>query len=309
MPLFVVVSLALAADALTPEERAVAHLAREVPAWPKENDCFSCHHNGVAAGALYAARRKGLKVSNEPLEETTRWLARPEKWEYKRDGAAPTDKALMRVQFAAALVEAVEAGVVGDRKPLLAAARLVAAEQQKDGSWQVDAEGSLGSPATLGPALATHLARRTLAEADAKEHREAVARADRWLRGAKAESVLDAAGVLLALEGADDDRAVSQKRHCLELIRKGQDKEGGWGPYPKSAPEAFDTAAALLALSRYPGEEGVKAMTKRGREYLVAAQRKDGSWPETTRPDGGVSYAQRTATAGWALRALLATGE
>ena len=36
-------------------------------------------------------------------------------------------------------------------------------------------------------------------------------------------------------------------------------------------------------------------------------QPQDAPVPETTRPAGRTSYAQRTATAGWALQALLAT--
>jgi hypothetical protein len=48
-------------------------------------------------------------------------------------------------------------------------------------------------------------------------------------------------------------------------------------------------------------------MIRRGREFLVGAQQPDGSWPETTRPPGADSYAQRISTTGWALLALLAT--
>lgn len=301
-------SAAAEPPAPTPESRAVAHLAREVPSWPAENKCFSCHNSGVAAGALYAAVRLGHKVPDKALEETTRWLSQPDKWDAKRDGGTPTDGALVRVQFGAALAEALDAGVLKERRPLLDAAKLIAGEQQKDGSWQVSAEGALGSPATLGKCLATHLARRVLAKADAKAHAEAIGKADRWLRQAEVQSVPDAAAVLLALEGGDDKEAAAQRKRCLELLRKFQDKGGGWGPYATSAPEPFDTALALLALARYPKEEGAAERVKRGRAYLIGAQEKEGNWPETTRPAGGVSYAQRTATAGWALQALLATG-
>ena len=48
-------------------------------------------------------------------------------------------------------------------------------------------------------------------------------------------------------------------------------------------------------------------MIARGRGFLIAGQQEDGSWPETTRPAGGSSYAQRISTAGWATLALLAT--
>jgi hypothetical protein len=48
-------------------------------------------------------------------------------------------------------------------------------------------------------------------------------------------------------------------------------------------------------------------MIARGRAFLIATQRDDGGWPETTRPSGGTSYAQRISTTGWATLALLAT--
>jgi hypothetical protein len=260
---------AAAEPAATSEGRAIEYLAREVPSWPAENKCFSCHNSGVAAGALYAAVRLGHKVPDKALEETTRWLAQPDKWDAKREAGAPTDQALVRIQFGAALVEALDAGVLKERRPLLDAAKLVAADQLKDGSWRVSAEGSLGSPTTLGPALATHLARRVLAKADAKAHADAIGRADRWLRQAEAKSAPDAAAVLLALDGAEDREAAAQRKRSLELLRRCQDKDGGWGPYATSAPEPFDTALALLALARYPKEEGVKEMIGRGREYLI----------------------------------------
>ncbi len=299
-------SLALFLPA-TPEVRAVAYLAREVPAWPAQEKCFSCHNSGVAAGALFTAVRRGHKVPDEALNETARWLTRPEEWDVKRDGGAAADKALARIQFAAALAEGIDAGVVTERRPLLEAARLVAAEQQKDGSWQVSADGALGSPATLVDALATHLARRVLRQAGAERHADAIARAERWLRRAEVKSVPDAAAVLLALEGADDRETMARRARCLDLLRKAQDKGGGWGPYATSAAEPFDTALALLALARYPKEDGVADVVRRGRAYLIGAQAPEGSWPETTRPAGRTSYAQRTATTGWALQALLAT--
>ena len=50
-------------------------------------------------------------------------------------------------------------------------------------------------------------------------------------------------------------------------------------------------------------------MIARGKGFLIAQQQEDGSWIETTRPPGNVSYAQRISTTGWATLALLATRE
>ena len=76
---------------------------------------------------------------------------------------------------------------------------------------------------------------------------------------------------------------------------------GGWGPYPDAPSEIFDTALAILALQKWDfrGDRLHKA-----RAYLQEQQRPDGSWPATTRPTGGESYAQQLSTTAWAALAL-----
>lgn len=291
----------------TPEARAVAFLAREVPRWPRERRCFSCHNNGDGARALLAAARRGHKLPNESLTETLRWLTKPEQWEQKRGRYTDIDRVLTHIQFGATLTDAVENGSLKDRAPLVAAARLIAEDQAKDGSWGVDEAGSIGTPVTLGPVLATHLAQRTLRIADATAYRRHLERANVWLKFQKVQNVLDAAAMLLALKGDPTTEAEKQRRHCRELIRKGQGKDGGWGPYVTAPSEPFDTAVVLLALVREPPQTATEAMLRKGRAYLVASQHEDGSWPSTTRPAGNESYAQQISTAAWATQALLAT--
>ena len=48
-------------------------------------------------------------------------------------------------------------------------------------------------------------------------------------------------------------------------------------------------------------------MIARGRKFLICEQLDDGSWTETTRPAGNVSYAERISTTGWCTMALLST--
>jgi hypothetical protein len=233
---------------------------------------------------------------------------RPAGWD-ENGGKGPfSDRRLARLQFAAALAEAHAAGGAKDARALEAAAGLVIGEQAKDGSWQVLRPGTLGGPTTHGTALATAVAVGTLRQAGAMRYREAVARAEAWLRKTPPDGVLDAGAVLLAL-GKAGDPAVAQRRRCLEKIRKGEARTGGWGPYVRSAPEVFDTAVIVLALARQEQTEEVAGWMKRGRAYLLAAQQRDGSWTETTRPAGLESYAQRLSTTAWATAALLATGK
>ncbi len=292
--------------AASPQGRAVAFLSREVPQWSAVNKCYSCHNNGDAARALYAAKHNSFPISAKALADTTRWLSTPAKWEHNGGDGEFNDKRLARLQFAASLAEAKDAGSVHERGPFDKAAAGVAELQDKNGSWVIDTGGIVAPPATHGTALATYLARRTLQRLDERTYTKAIARAEAWARKTKVTSVLDAAAVLLLLDRADDADAKTQRRRCLEMIRTGEAKTGGWGPYTTSPSEVFDTAIVVLALAHQVPNQELRGMLKRGRLYLVAEQQDDGGWKETTRPSGGVSYAERLSTTGWATLALLA---
>jgi len=292
---------------LSAEDRALQYLIREVPRWSKENKCFSCHNNGDAARALYTAIRLGRKVPDKALADTTRWLMKPEDWDHNAKDQKFSDKQLDRLQFGITLIEAMDAGLLKDRRPLLKAAALITAQQNQDGFWPIGGGGALGSPTTHGDTLATVHARRVLKRADPAKYKQAIRKADDWLRLRPAKTVLDAAAVLLALECADDAGALKQRGTCLAVIRKGEAEKGGWGPYVNAAPEVFDTALVVLALNRQAETKEIESWRQRGRAYLTRTQLKDGSWPETTRPSGADSYAQRISTTAWATQALLAT--
>lgn len=300
----------------TPEALAVAFLVREVPKWHQEHACHSCHNNGDAARALLAAARAGHDV-NAALSETVAWLREPSRWEENSSTGGVDNKPLARLQFAGALASAVEHGLAS-RAALAVAAGLVVKDQQADGSWRLDSAQSLGTPVTYGTALATRSARRILIGATEAHLQPAIARADAWLRAMEAASVLDAAAVTLGLELARDAAALTQRTWCLEILKRGQGPDGGWGPYVTSASEPFDTSITVLALTMVANEPAlaqpvfteteINRAIGRGRAFLLARQqRDDGSWLETTRPANQESYAQRISTTGWATLALLAS--
>ena len=303
----------------SPEARAIAFLAGEVPRWSVENNCYSCHNNGDAARALYTALGQDYPVAAEALRATTAWLRNPAAWDDNALGLEFADKTLARIQFAGALVDAMLAGQVRDPVPLADAVALIAADQTDDGSWQLDTSGSIGSPATYGPVLATWAALRALRQAGTRDLAPVVARGDAWVRGVETQTVIDAAAVVLALGDADDAAAVAQRQHCLALIVEGRAPSGGWGAYLTSAVEPFDTALVVLALQPLLARPGLAApaieagllitMVADGRAFLLDEQLGDGSWLETTRPAGQQSYAQYISTTGWATLALLATPE
>jgi hypothetical protein len=302
----------------SPEAKALGYLTAEVPRWSRENHCFSCHNNGDAAQALYAALRGSESLPAAALADTNRWLADPGRWDHNGGEGVFSDKRLARLQFAAALAAAVSAGQVGDRGALVRAAGQLASDQEPGGAFSLEGRDALGSPATYGRSIATRVLRDTLLAADRTRFRPAIDRAERWLSSLPVVSLLDAAAVLPIVstpEAAARPGWEAQRRRCLDLIRRGQSTDGGWGPYASSPPEPFDTAVVVLALVQAAAadttrdEPDLRDLIRRGRGFLIASQNEDGSWPETTRPAGAESYAQRLSTAGWATRALLATRE
>jgi squalene cyclase len=295
------------------EIRAVAFLSREVPRWRAEHPCYSCHNNGDAARALLAAWRRGHDVGTA-LTDTLAWLSHPIRWETNAGGeGGGDDKRLARIQFAAATAAAAaDARVRADA--LNEAAAIVAADQQADGSWRLDASDSIGSPATYGTALATAFARRTLLRSRLEKYAPAITRAGAWLRSLPVSNVPDAGGVLLGLEDDAGVAADEPRQQALAFLARTQGPDGGWGPYATSPAEPFDTALAVIALSSAAGRPAstapaftpasLRSSITRGRGYLHREQLDDGSWMETTRPARQQSYAQRISTTAWALLAL-----
>src|SRR4051794_20161530 len=78
--------------------RAVRFLEQEVPAWHRDNHCFSCHNNGDGARALYEAKRNGIRVSDAALNDTSSWLDRPDKWEHNKGDPGFSDQRLANLQ-------------------------------------------------------------------------------------------------------------------------------------------------------------------------------------------------------------------
>lgn len=310
------------------EARAVQFLKREVPAWSRDNGCFSCHNNGDAARALYAASRKGYRIPSGLLADTTEWVAHPERWDDNKGDPGFSDQRLADVQFAASLAAALEAGLARDQRAMRAAASRVVQAQAEDGSWRIDVANPAGSPATYGVTFATYMAWDVLKRAPSLEASVALQKAEARLQLIKPDIVPNAAVILLFLAKENEGRAgsplpatrpkafdgahgvarpTSPLTMSLAFLRQAQSSDGGWGPYADSPPEAFDTALALLALAEFRTVAGVPEMIQRGREFLLSAQLPDGSWPATTRPSGGQSYAQQMSTTGWVTLALLAT--
>jgi hypothetical protein len=276
-----------------------------VPQCNREHRCFSCHNNGDGTRALLAAANTPFAPKPEVLtDDTLEFLKQPSRWDKNGVDAAFSDKSLARLQFASALSNAIRAGRLSDRQAAMQAGELLVKDQADNGSWPIDDAGPVGSPVTYGPMLATATAIETLRQFDAERFRASISKAEAWLQNRPIQNTDDAASVLLVTSSSSPG---DQKRidEAINFLKRGQNSDGGYGPFSRSASEPFDTALAVIALARFRDRKGASEMRQRGRDYLIKNQKPDGSWTESTRPAGAESYAQRISTTSWATMALL----
>jgi Squalene-hopene cyclase C-terminal domain len=102
---------------------------------------------------------------------------------------------------------------------------------------------------------------------------------------------------IFALEAAGADG--SELARSATWLRKGQNRDGGWGYQPSQSSEPDSTGAALQALAT-AGSGGDPAAD--GARYLKRAQERDGGWALA---ETGPTNSQSTA---WAIQGLIAAG-
>ncbi len=231
----------------TPEERATAYLAQEVPRWNRENHCYSCHNNGDGARALLEAQRQGFSRVAESLKDTRNWLNQPLNWDHNGGEGGFSDKVLAHIQFARALADA---GPQASSVARSEAARVLVQDQQPEGCWRIE-DGGIGSPCTYGVPLATAQACQALKILAPTQESAAINRAETWLISQPRNGLGDQVAVLFGLGKSHE----KEKREAHAAIVFGQNEDGGWGPFSSSASEPFDSAVAILALAKQMGAD------------------------------------------------------
>lgn len=228
-----------------------------------------------ATRALLLASGKGYDLGTS-LDAAIAGLKQPSAWP-KGD----------HVHFAAALAAAERVGKAASTD-LEAAAKLLVADQQPDGSF--------------GSVFDSWLARVALIASGIQPDNFTIVQIDKYMRGLTVENLDDALGAALGLELASDVMAENLRRTSLGVMRQHQRESGAFGAEDGPPPIA-ETSWAVLALSVLDTEprlarstyrpEELKAAIAGAKKYLAAQQRADGSWPGPP------------ATTAWALTALL----
>ena len=161
-------------------------------------------------------------------------------------------------------------------------ARLIAARQRADGSWDTL---DVRPPQSYSKITATAIASRAIQiyghQSLAADTKSRVDRARNWLMSTSAHSseerVMKLYGALWT--GADAAQIAKLERE-LQATQQG---DGGWGAVEGRASDVYSTAEAMVALAETDPRQATEAAWKRGVQFLLREQAADGSWHTKSR--------------------------
>jgi squalene cyclase len=280
-----------APDARTAIERGLAFLAKDSLAWKEAHNCASCHHAGMVVWAMREAKLRGYAVDEPVLAEMTQWMATAGdgKITTQRPASAPRAMSTKALYFALALTIDPQPDA-SSQEGLKHFLQTIESEQIEDGSWS-------GWPETRPPLFGnshdalTALATLALLPAAASGDEPAKVARDKavaWLTSTKTDDDPQSIAARLIL-WRRLDRPADEWEPLVQRIRERQNADGGWSQTPEMASDAWATGQALYGLAHADVKPDDPTI-ERGRGFLVATQRADGSWPMTSRPlkpDGG----------------------
>lgn len=289
----------------------LAFLVKDALAWKAEHNCASCHHAGLVVWAMREAKQRGRAVDEAVLGDLTTWIA---EGEGKTGVARPADRPKAMNTKALSFALALGADPQPDAATQAGLARMlgtIKADQTDGGSWVAWPDTR---PPIFGPSddTATAMATLALVPAAAAGDEAATAARDRgakWLTETKTDDDPQSVAMRLVL-WQRLGRPAEELEPLARRIADRQNADGGWSQAADMASDAWATGQALYALA-HAGLGADHPAVARGRAFLVASQRADGSWPMTSRPikpggEGSKSLIPITgAGSAWAVLGLV----
>ncbi len=256
--------------------KSVALLQRSSTEFFKESGCVGCHHQNFTAMAVAAARKKGVPIDEAAAGEQlkvvkTQWMGAQEALLERLDPPGAADTLVFSLLGLAALdypADAITDAMVVN----------LAAEQTPEGSWFVG--GVARAPIEEGCIARAARGIRILQVYGPpgldSEFRKRIARARDYLLEAQPKTNDDRAMQLLGLKwsGVGGEKMQSIARQLVNEQRS----DGGWPGNPHLESDAYATGQTLCALHESGALAAGDASYRRGMQFLLKTQQRDGSW-------------------------------
>jgi len=292
-------------------QRAVALLQKSASAFSKASACASCHNQSLPQMATAAARKRGIAVDEQvaaeqtkvvistyaPLQEVMR--TRPDRIPDPTVGISYALLGLAAEQHAPDALTA-------------AMSDLISAHQASDGHFRTL---PMRPPIESSEFTSTALSIRAL-QVYGKNPTGKIDAARTWLQNAKPQTNEDSAMQLLGLAWSHADPG-SLRKAAAGLIAQ-QRPDGGWAQLSTLETDSYATGQALVALLQSEQVTETDPVFRRGIDYLLRTQQRDGSWLVRTRafpfqpyrdagfPHGADQFISVAGTS-WAVMALSQT--
>ena len=245
-------------------ERALDYIFVKGEAWIKERKCVSCHMIPHMMWSLTAASQSGFKLPSEKAKELTQWSLEDAKSEL------PGSEGLAQMILA-------KGGRVPQEKSFIA--QFVDAlrnRQRADGSWGIGGQTpEQKRPRAESTEVVTMWAALALDQELGESAKPSVDRAREFISkpGPRHSNEWFVARFLFANRFGEME--VAEK--MVDLLRRAQNEDGGWGWLNGMESDAIATGQTLYALSFAPKDK-TSRLISRGRAFLQKTQRENGSW-------------------------------
>ena len=285
--------------------------------YPKNRDCFSCHHQTLPMLAMHDASEAGISINEALMKDQVQFTR--DLFEDRLDSITDGKSLGGRSLTAGYLLWSFELGGVPKDNFSDAFVSYILKQQKKEGNWDVQTNRPPSEESKIHTSyFAIYYMNYFARGADLqKKVKAAIAKARPWIIDSKSHSQEDFNGkfkALIALDApAQDIKAARQ-----ELLKR-QRKDGGWAQLADMNSDAYATGQTLHALvtGTLPSERDSEFFMAidRARSYLIRTQKDDGSWFVKSRskpiqklfdngdPHGKDQFISMAATS-WATAAL-----
>ena len=289
--------------------------------YPKNRDCFSCHHQTLPMLAKHDASEAGISIDQALMKDQVQFTR--DLFEDRLDLITEGKSLGGRSLTAGYLLWSFELG--GMNKDIFSDAFVsyILTQQKEEGNWEVQtnrppSEESKIHTSYFAIYYMDHFVRGGDLE---KKVKAAIAKARPWIIDSKPHSQEDFNGKYKALIALD--ASAKEIEAARQELLKRQRKDGGWAQLPDMKSDAYATGQTLHALvtGTVPSERdsAFRMAIDRARSYLIRTQKEDGSWFVKSRskpiqkffdngdPHGKDQFISIAATS-WATAALAKSG-
>lgn len=259
--------------------KAISILQRGQNNWYQKQSCPSCHNQVLPALAFQAAREHGIPFDEQAAHADAVQafgyfsnLEQAVEYNHIIDPALDDGYLMIAAQSA------------GLRPSLVTAvyARLLAARQEQDGSWEtIDVRPPQSYSRFTATAIALHALQIYAHPSQKDEVAQRVQRARNWLVSHQPRATEERVFQLLGTFWAGTGKGTLGK--FATALQAAQQDDGGWNSREGRSSDAYSTGQALVALQSAGGMSVNDVAWRRGAEYLLRTQEPDGSWHVVSR--------------------------